>query len=91
MTIGKEINLLCNYPQSKRDVSGRLESKTKEVRLIAREFGEDFFDGSRSHGYGGFIYNPRFWEPVVPTFQKHWSLNKSSSVLDIGCAKGFMI
>ena len=91
MTIGKEINLLCNYPQSKRDVSGRLESKTKEVRLIAREFGKDFFDGSRSHGYGGFIYNPRFWEPVVPTFQKHWSLNKSSSVLDIGCAKGFMI
>ena len=91
MTIGKEINLLENYPQSKRDVSGRLELKTKEDRLIAREFGKDFFDGSRSHGYGGFSYNPHFWEPVVPTFQKHWNLSENDSVLDVGCAKGFML
>ena len=91
MTIGKEINLLENYPQSKRDVSGRLESKTKEDRIIAREFGKEFFDGSRSHGYGGFSYNSRFWEPVVPTFQKHWQLNNNDSVLDVGCGKGFMI
>ena len=54
MTIGKEIDLLKNYPQSKRDVSGRLISKTKEDKLIAQKFGKEFFDGSRSHGYGWF-------------------------------------
>jgi SAM-dependent methyltransferase len=89
--MGKEINLMQNYPVSKRDISGRLASKTDEDRRIARKFDKDFFDGSRSHGYGGFSYNSRFWETVVPTFQKHWSLDKSNSVLDIGCAKGFMI
>ncbi len=91
MIIGREVNLMKNYPYSKRDISGRLASKTNEDKRIARQFGKEFFDGSRSHGYGGFSYNSRFWEPVVPTFQKHWQLNKDDSILDVGCAKGFMI
>ena len=89
--MGKEINLMENYPQSKRDVSGRAISKTKEDRRLARKFGKEFFDGSRDHGYGGFSYHSRFWEPVIPTFRKHWNLTSESSVLDIGCAKGFML
>ena len=80
-----------NYPKSKRDIYGRLRSKTKNDKLIAQRFGKDFFDGSRNHGYGGFSYNPRFWQPVIPTFQKHWNLNGDESILDIGCAKGFML
>ncbi len=66
--MGTEIDLLKNYPKPKRDVSGRAESKSEEDRALAREFGKAFFDGDRSHGYGGFSYNSRFWEPVVPTF-----------------------
>ena len=91
MTIGKEIDLLKNYPQSKRDVSGRLISKTKKDKLIAQKFGKEFFDGSRSHGYGGFSYDSRFWHSVIPTFQEHWNLKSKDCVLDIGCAKGFML
>jgi len=91
MTIGKEINLMNNYPQSKRDVLSRLVSKTEEDKCIAQKFGKEFFDGSRNHGYGGFSYNPRFWQPVVPTFQKYWNLKNGDSLLDIGCAKGFML
>jgi ubiquinone/menaquinone biosynthesis C-methylase UbiE len=48
-------------------------------------------DLDRSHGYGGFHYMPRFWQPVIPTFQDYWGLNADSSVLDVGCAKGFML
>jgi SAM-dependent methyltransferase len=91
MQTGREINLMKNYPFSNRDISGRLEFKTDEDKRIARKFGKEFFDGSRSQGYGGFYYNSRFWEPVVPTFQNHWNLNHNNSILDIGCAKGFMI
>jgi len=89
--MGKEINLLKNYPKSVRDISGRLISKTEEDKRIAQKFGKEFFDGSRNHGYGGFSYNPRFWQPVVPRFQKHWNLKSNDSVLDVGCAKGFML
>ena len=32
---------------------------------ISRKFEKEFFDGSCDHGYGGFIYNPRFWQPVA--------------------------
>jgi SAM-dependent methyltransferase len=91
MAAGKEINLMEGYPKSKRDISGRLTSKTERDKLIAQKFGKDFFDGSRNHGYGGFCYSSHFWSPVIPAFQKHWNLRSEDSVLDIGCAKGFML
>lgn len=89
--MGKEIDLLVNYPRTARNVKERGASKTEEDRAIARQFGKDFFDGDRRHGYGGFSYNPRFWTPVIPTLQQHFGLTGSSSVLDVGCAKGFML
>ncbi len=89
--IGKEINLLKNYPKSNRDLKVRIEKKTEDIRKIARKFGKDFFDGDRNHGYGGFNYNPKFWQPVVKDFKNYWNLKSGNSVLDVGCAKGFMI
>ncbi len=89
--MGKEIDLLVNYPKTKRDVKERGNTKTEEDRTIARKFGRDFFDGDRKHGYGGFGYLPRFWQPVIPTFKEHFNLDSSSSLLDVGCAKGFML
>lgn len=89
--MGKEIDLMENYPRTKRNVEDRGETKTEEDRQIARKFGKEFFDGDRKNGYGGFSYNPRFWQPVIPTFQDYYNLSASSSVLDVGCAKGFML
>lgn len=89
--MGREIDLLVNYPRTKRNVDERGQEKTEEDRAVARRFGKEFFDGERRHGYGGFNYMPRFWQPVIPTFQSHWGLTEKSSVLDVGCAKGFMM
>ena len=89
--MGQEIDLMANYPRPKRNVKGRGASKTDVDRALAQKFGEEFFDGDRSHGYGGFNYHPRFWQPVIPTFQAHWGLTSASSILDVGCAKGFMM
>ena len=89
--MGYEINLMGNYPKTKRDPEARGAEKTERDRAIACQFGKEFFDGERRHGYGGFYYNPRFWKPVIPGFIKHFNLTEKSSVLDIGCAKGFML
>jgi len=89
--MGIEIDLLVNYPKTKRNLTERAASKTEEDRAIARQFGRDFFDGDRRHGYGGFSYNPRFWQPVIPTFAQHFGIDNSSSILDVGCGKGFML
>ena len=87
----KEIDLLKNYPKAKRDLKKRLESKSEEDREIARKFGKDFFDGDRKHGYGGFKYYEKFWKPVIPDFKSYWKLSAENSILDVGCAKGFMM
>ena len=89
--LGKEIDILINYPKAKRDLSARLESKSEESRKIGRKFGFDYFDGDRNHGYGGFSYNPKFWQPVIPTIVENYKIGKSSNVLDVGCAKGFFL
>jgi len=89
--MGIEIDLLKNYPKAKRNLDERAASKTEEDRAVARQFGKDFFDGDRRHGYGGFNYHPRFWQPVIPTLQTHFGLDGDSSLLDVGCAKGFML
>lgn len=88
---GREIDLLVDYPRSPRNVKERGASKTDEDRVVARRFGREFFDGERRHGYGGFSYNARFWRPVMPTLQRHFGLTAASSLLDVGCAKGFML
>lgn len=89
--LGNEIDLLKNYPKSKRDFSGRLQAKSEAVRVVARQFGREFFDGSRDYGYGGLSYHPRFWQPVMPTFIEYFNLTANLTVLDVGCAKGFML
>jgi SAM-dependent methyltransferase len=89
--MGHEIDLLRNYPKSKRDTKGRARVITEADREIARQYGKDFFDGDRTYGYGGFSYMPKFWQPVVPDLQTHFSLTGASSLLDVGCAKGFML
>jgi SAM-dependent methyltransferase len=89
--LGQEIDILINYPKAKRDLNARLESKSEESRKIGRKFGFDYFDGDRNHGYGGFSYNPKFWQPVIPTIVENYKLDNSSNVLDVGCAKGFFL
>jgi hypothetical protein len=90
-TLGREIDILLNYPKAKRHLNARVESKSKESRKIGRKFGFDYFDGDRNYGYERFTYNPRFWQPVVFTIVEKYKLNNSSNVLNMVCAKGFFL
>ena len=53
-------------------------------------FGQEYFDGDRTQGYGGYKYDGR-WLPIAETFRDHWKLKAGDRVLDIGCAKGFLV
>lgn len=84
------MNLLAKLPRSKRNVSQRAEAKSPDVIAASREFGELYFDGPRSYGYGGYRYDGR-WIPVAEDIVAHFGLRAGDRVLDVGCAKGFLV
>jgi ubiquinone/menaquinone biosynthesis C-methylase UbiE len=85
-----EINFLDTHPMTKRDYDKRALEKTPEVIRIAKEFGKEFFDGDRKCGYGGFKYDGR-WKAVAERMRDYYNLPDNAAILDIGCAKGFML
>ncbi len=84
-----EINLLDLYPKAKRNLEKRAEVKDED-RRIARQFGREYFDGTRNQGYGGYKYDGR-WKPIVRRFAEHYKLPEDAAILDVGCGKGFML
>ncbi len=89
-TLGREINLLEHYPKANRPIDERGEVITDEVRDVARRYGEEFFDGDRLYGYGGYRYDGR-WVPIAARMREFYELGDDAKILDIGCAKGFLL
>ena len=86
----REINLLKSLPTSKRNIKDRQTQKTEDHIRISRLYGKDYFDGKREYGYGGYKYDGR-WRPVAKDIVSHFKLKPGDRVLDIGCAKGFLV
>lgn len=85
-----KFNLLNTLPKSGRDIKARQISKTDESIRISREYGELYFDGPREFGYGGYYYDGR-WKSVAQNIVNHFGLKPGDRVLDVGCAKGFLV
>ena len=86
----KKINLLKSLPKTKRSILNRSKKKNLNVIKISRQYGKLYFDGPREYGYGGFNYDGR-WKSVAKDIIKYYKLKKNSKVLDVGCAKGFLV
>ena len=81
------------YPKSKKRQkikSNRIKVKRK-LRNELQKFGKKYFDGKREHGYGGYYYNPMFFRKITKKIIKHYKIKNGDKILDIGCAKGFMM
>jgi SAM-dependent methyltransferase len=85
-----EIDLMRRLPRARRDIAARHAAQTPENVAIARRFGREYFDGSRDTGYGGYVYDGR-WIPVAEDIERHFGLARGARVLDVGCAKGFLV
>lgn len=85
-----EYNLLKTYPKAKRDIKARSKDKTENIIKISKQYGEMYFDGPREYGYGGYKYDGR-WIPVAKEIISRYKLKPGDKVLDIGCAKGFLV
>ena len=85
----REINLLDRYPRAKRNIATR-EAAVPSQRAVARRFGREYFDGDRGQGYGGYRYDGR-WVTIAERMRDFYGLKPGDSILDIGCAKGFLL
>lgn len=86
----REFNLMRRYPAGKRNVQKRAHEKSDEHVRISRLYGREYFDGAREYGYGGYRYDGR-WIAIAEDMVAHWNLKPGMRVLDIGCAKGFLV
>ena len=62
--MGREVNLLSRLPQTKPNANARKTAKNPAVIRISRQFGQEYFDGPREYGYGGYRYDGR-WVPIA--------------------------
>ena len=68
-----------------------LEKKTNlTIEELALKFDKEYFDGTREQGYGGYSYDGR-WVKVAKKINKLYNLNKQARILDVGCAKGYLL
>lgn len=88
--MGEYINPLASITKPRRNVARRLFDKSPEVIATAKKFGQEYFDGDRKYGYGGYTYDGR-WRQVARDFRTHYELFDWQRVLDVGCAKGFLV
>lgn len=84
-----EVDLLDRYPRTTRDIAARAAAVPAQ-RAVASRFAREYFDGDRGQGYGGYRYDGR-WVPVAERFRDHYGLTAGQWVLDVGCAKGFLL
>jgi len=88
--MGREIDLLCSLPKTRRNIEKRAEQKDESVVAISRQYGREYFDGDRKYGYGGYRYDGR-WRTVARDMIAHFGLQPGMRLLDVGCGKGFLV
>ncbi len=86
-----EINLLTDYPVIKRDINARSGVKSPDLIRRAKRYDWEYFDRKEPRVcYGGYFYDGR-WKPVVRKLIDYYQIGHYSHILDVGCAKGYML
>ena len=65
-------------------------NRTIKSKIAAWKLGQEYYDGDRGNGYGGYEYDGR-WAKMMPAIIDRYKLNNNSAVLDVGCKKGFFM
>ncbi len=79
------------HRSTKRDYLRRVTEHDKaECAEVAMRFSEEYWDGDRKYGYGGYRYDGR-WRPVAEQIATHFQLPDDARILDVGCGKAFLL
>tara|TARA_Y100001970_G_C14186687_1_gene833009 strand:+ start:367 stop:1029 length:663 start_codon:yes stop_codon:yes gene_type:complete len=88
----KKLNFVSNlHNQTKRNYLERMINDKVECMKKAKMYEFDYWDGDRKFGYGGYKYIEDRWKPVAQDLINEYGLTNDSSILDVGCGKGFLL
>lgn len=87
-----EIDFLTTYHNAtERDYLARMVADDKAACAeVAKRWGEDYWDGERRFGFGGYHYDGR-WRALAERMVAHYDLKPGMRILDVGCGKGFLL
>ena len=86
----REFDALIGYPEPNEPRYVHPKLRTIHNRIIASYRDNEFYDGDRNSGYGGLMNDGR-WAPIARNVLRDYALEARSSVLQIGCDKGFLL
>ncbi|WP_130470555.1 class I SAM-dependent methyltransferase [Candidatus Magnetaquicoccus inordinatus] len=77
---------------TKRDYTERV-CKHDKLKLVqdAMRLDQEYWDGDRMSGYGGYRYIPGRWTQLASSLINHYQLDNNAKILEIGCGKGFLL
>jgi SAM-dependent methyltransferase len=79
------------HNRTKRDYVGRVVEYDKaHCSEVAKRYGQEYWDGERQYGYGGYRYDGR-WLPIAEAMARHYGVKPGDRILDVGCGKGFLL
>jgi len=78
------------HRRTMRDYVARMVDEKVHCMNVAREYGEDYWDGDRRYGYGGYRYDGR-WKPLAEQLIQRYALTNESKILDVGCGKAHLL
>jgi len=79
------------HTKTKRNYIERMNDQKIECMTMAKKYGQEYWDGERKYGYGGYRYMPGRWEPVAKKLIEKYHLPDNAKILDVGCGKGFLL
>ena len=90
--LGRRFDLVQDlHASTSRDYVARVMQDDKAACAeIASRYGEEYWDGERRFGYGGYRYDGR-WRPLAERLAEIYALAPGDRVLDVGCGKGYLL
>ncbi len=78
------------HKKTKRDYIGRMNDDKIECSKVARKYGQEYWDGDRRYGYGGYKYDGR-QSAIAKRLIEIYNLPENAKILDVGCGKGYLL